>query len=176
MKKIGFRKYGRVMVFIDFANVFFWQKTLGWNIDMVKLYKFLERSSNLVGANFYYAYTKSPLQKAFFRVLKKTGYRIKTKKLRFIRLEGNIIDKKGDLDVELALDATQSIDKFDTAMLFTGDSDFVPVIRFLHRRKKKVVIVSTKGHIAKELINAADRYENIKKWKKEVFKSKRARR
>jgi uncharacterized LabA/DUF88 family protein len=53
---------------------------------------------------------------------------------------------------------SQKIDNYDTAILFSGDSDFVPVVEFVKRKKRKVIVISSRGHIAKELIKASDRY------------------
>jgi len=44
----------------------------------------------------------------------------------------------------------------------SGDSDFAAVLDVVKKRGKRVIVMSTKGHISKELLNRA-KYVNIKK-------------
>lgn len=78
------------------------------------------------------------------------------------------------MDIEIAIDMFESLKKFDTAVLLSGDSDFAPLLDWLHTKGKKAVIVSTKYHVAKELIKASNLYINLRdlrsKW--ELVKSK----
>ncbi len=47
----------------------------------------------------------------------------------------------------------------------SGDSDFVSLVNLLKGNGKKVIIISTRWHVAKDLINAADYYMDINKFK-----------
>lgn len=44
---------------------------------------------------------------------------------------------KGNFDVEISVDAMRLFDKYDTFCLFSGDSDFAYLARFLKQRGKK---------------------------------------
>ena len=59
---------------------------------------------------------------------------------------------KGNLDVELVVDALISIDQYDTFILFSGDSDFIPLLRALKEKGKEVIVYSTQGLSARELL------------------------
>lgn len=57
--------------------------------------------------------------------------------------------------------------KKDTAVLLTGDSDFVPLVNFLQSQKKLVVVISTRGHVARELIEVADYFDHFGSFQKD---------
>ena len=59
---------------------------------------------------------------------------------------------KGNLDVELVVDALIGADQFDTFILFSGDSDFLPLLRALKHKEKEVIVYSTQGLSARELL------------------------
>lgn len=80
------------------------------------------------------------------------------------------IVQKGNFDVKLAIDIVLKAKEFDTAILASGDSDFEPAVEYLRSIKKKVIVVSARGHISRELIQRANTYLPIEKLKKEVIK------
>jgi predicted RNA-binding protein with RPS1 domain len=57
---------------------------------------------------------------------------------------------KGNLDIELAIDALTSANRYDICLLVSGDGDFVPLIRSLTMLGKIVQVVSTPGSVAME--------------------------
>ncbi len=78
-----------------------------------------------------------------------------------IRQTDGTILKKGNLDVELTIDAVKDLGFYSTAILMSGDSDFHALVRYLQNKAKKVVVISSKGHVARELLNSADKYINF---------------
>lgn len=48
------------------------------------------------------------------------------------------------------------IEKYDTIMLFSGDSDFGGLLGYLKNKGKKIVIVCTRNRMSKELQTVAD--------------------
>ena len=63
---------------------------------------------------------------------------------------------KGNLDVELVVDALIDVDQYDTFILFSGDSDFIPLLRSLKAKGKEVIVYSTQGLSARELLAEPD--------------------
>lgn len=159
----------RVAVFIDAANLIYSQKTLGWKIDLHKFMKFFRAKYNVQRANYYYAYIKSDKkQQSFFKKLEMFGYRIKTKEVKVIRQKDGTSFKKGNLDVDLTIDAVKSLDSYSKAIIVSGDSDFASLIKYLQYRKKKVIVISSKGHVARELLMCADKYINLNSLRQEI--------
>lgn len=164
---------GSVAVFIDAANILYSQQTLGWNVDYKKLITYFQEEFNLVFIGFYYGMIRENQgQKRFFQMLKDRGYTLRTKPVKYIKTpKGTIL--KGNLDIELAFDAITMKDKFDTCVLFSGDSDFETIIKYLRKHKKKVIVLSTKKHVAIELIRNCDKYVNLKKLKNLINRAKK---
>ncbi|NTW70284.1 MAG: NYN domain-containing protein [Chlorobiaceae bacterium] len=149
----------RAAVFIDGANLFFTQRHLGWQIDFSRLMAFFMSGYASVQAN-YYVPASEPVSEenaAFTRVLTAHGYRIISKPVKKIvnKVTGEIIIK-GNLDVELVVDALSKVDLYDTFILFSGDSDFLPLLRALRDKGKEVIVYSTQGVSARELLTEPD--------------------
>lgn len=146
---------GRAAVFIDGANLFFTQRHLGWQIDFSRLMAFFMAGYASVQAN-YYVPASEPVtdeNAAFQRVLTAHGYRITSKPVKkIVNKETGVIVMKGNLDVELVVDALIGADQFDTFILFSGDSDFLPLLRALKHKEKEVIVYSTQGLSARELL------------------------
>lgn len=96
------------------------------------------------------------------------GFIVTTKSVKKITTETAVERKKADFDVELTMDIMDNMSSFDTLLLFSGDSDFAPLIIRCRIYKKVVVVFSTKGHISIELIRAANRYINLGNLKNEL--------
>lgn len=159
---------GRVYVFIDAANIFYSQRTLKWRISYEKLKQYFEKECNL-GKIFIYTATdmKRPNQEKFIRMLESSGFVVRTKPVKQIRIADGVYQWKGNFDVELTMDMLDHLDQYDTAVLMSGDSDFAPVIDRAKSHHKRVIVMSVKGHIAKELLDRA-KYINLKKLRSEI--------
>ena len=146
---------GRAAVYIDGANLFFTQRHLGWQIDFSRLMAFFISSYASVQAN-YYVPASEPVSEenaAFTRVLTAHGYRITSKPVKkIVNKETGVVVMKGNLDVELVVDALSAADQYDTFILFSGDSDFLPLLRALKEKGKEIIVYSTQGLSARELL------------------------
>jgi uncharacterized LabA/DUF88 family protein len=162
---------GRLGVFIDESNVYHSQKTIGWKIDYLKLKNYLEASSDVSLINLYTSYfDKNIFNKERFNEIEKEGYKIIKKKLKFIKNKKGDYIKKGNLDIELALDSYIYRNKYDVFVLFSGDSDFEYLIKLLKNSGKKIVIFSTRKHVSKELLLVSDLYIDLKKLTRYISK------
>ena len=72
---------------------------------------------------------------------------------------------KGDMDIELAVDAIEMAPHVDEIVLFSGDGDFRSLVEALQRRGLRVTIVSTivcqPPMIADELRRQADQFIDL---------------
>jgi len=66
------------------------------------------------------------------------------------------------MDVEMTIDALHYIAKYNIAVLFSGDSDFLALVSYLRNRGKKVYIFSSKGSISEELKTGGDKYFDLR--------------
>lgn len=170
-----FKKFfqGRVVVFIDAANILYSQKDLGWRVDYLKLKKYFERLGNIVGFYFYTGFVgEFEKQAKFLRKLEKIGYAVKAKEVKRIKISKNTYLLKANLDVELGVDIIALASNFDTLVLFSGDSDFAYVLDLLRNKGKQIVVISTRGHISKELAQRGKFIDFNKLQSKIKFKEK----
>lgn len=163
---------GRVYVFIDAANILYSQQTLVWRVDYQKLKEYLERERDLKGLYFYTGKIgKDHRQERFLKKMIGYGYQVKSKEVKIIKIAPNTYGRKGDLNAELIIDALKNIDNFETCILMSSDSDFAPLVDELKARGKWDIVMSTKHHISRELIERA-KYINLKKLKNQILFSK----
>ena len=66
----------------------------------------------------------------------------------------NTGNNKGDLDVELACDMLENKNNYKTAILFSGDSDFVYLVNKLKEQDKTIICISQSSSISNELKSA----------------------
>jgi len=83
------------------------------------------------------------------------------KRISIITADGEAIEEKGNMDVEIAVDAMHHFRNYDKAIFFTGDSDFLALITYLRVGGKKVFIYSSKNNISQELKTGGDGYYDI---------------
>jgi uncharacterized LabA/DUF88 family protein len=107
---------GTACIFIDASNIYYSFKQLGWKIDFVKLKDYFKYNvQQLVGIYYYSAYDPDyPKQSKFLDFLEMIGYTVRKKKVKFIK-DSNLEDggfHKGNLDVELTIDAVHNRDNF----------------------------------------------------------------
>ena len=163
-----------IYVFIDASNLWEAQKAKGKFFDYEKLRNFLKNKYNSHDSKIFY-YTAYPAdgtrsysldgKHKFFTYLKKgLGFVVRKKELKRIGVitkEGEAIQEKGNMDVEITIDAIHHMKKYDTAVFFTGDSDFLALVTYLRNGKKKVYIFSSKNNISEELRTGADGYTDV---------------
>lgn len=159
---------GRVAVFIDASNIFYSQKTLGWKVDYKKLKRYFTSQASIYGIFFYTGFVRKVMkQRKFLKQLKELEYHVLAKEVKFIKITKDKFIPKGNLDVEMAVDMTTKCEDFDSAVILSGDGDFAYAIDYLKQKRKRVIVISTRGHIARELLKRA-KYVDLRKLKKEI--------
>lgn len=159
---------GKVAVFIDASNILYSQKSLGWKIGYERLKVYLEQEADLVLLNYYTGKVGSfDKQLNFIQKLESIGYKVVSKEVKLIKLGENKFLQKGNLDVELVLDAFRAKNEYDTLLLFSGDSDFAYLLDLLKLEGKKILVFSTRKHISVDLLRRA-KYIDLKKLKDQI--------
>ncbi len=150
----------RAAIFIDGTNLYFIQKNfLNARIDLIKFVNYFKQFYDIYNTFFYLAYKEEDeKQEKFFKLLAFSGITVIKKPVKQLK-DGSL---KGDLDVEMAIDMLLTRDNYDTAILCSGDSDFERLVHVLRNFGKEVICVSTKESTSIELVNAADRYIDLR--------------
>lgn len=160
---------GKVYIFIDAENLFYTQRTLGWKISYEKLMSYFKDECGNDVKCFVYSgkdeYNTKQLK--FFDMLEINGYIVRTKVVKKIRNHKGGYRWKSNLDIELAFEMVETKDKYDSAILVSGDSDFATPIDKIKQAGKRIIVMSTRGHIAKELLERA-KFLDLRKIKTEI--------
>lgn len=163
--KINWREFGKIVIVIDAANIEHSAKDLDMRIRYKKLRDFFRQECDVLQINFYSARFGSKSHNRFLTFLKKNKFKLITKPIKTIQ-SGTVEGKrKADFDVEITADVVSKVNEFNTLILFSGDSDFDYLIKLLKAKGKKVIVISSRYHISKELIDSCSRYLDLKKFK-----------
>lgn len=163
-----------IYAFIDASNLWEAQKAKGRFFNYERLSKFIKEKfgGSSVEVFYYSAYPADGTRDysldgrhKFFTFLKKgLGFIVRKKELKRITIitpDGQSIEEKGNMDVEITIDALHHRSKYNTAVLFTGDSDFLALVTYLRRGGKKVYIFSSKNNVSEELRTGGDGYFDV---------------
>jgi uncharacterized LabA/DUF88 family protein len=116
--------------FIDAQNLHQSAKHWGWKLDYLKLREYLRENYGIDVAYLFIGYR--PENAEIYSNLQKLGYIIVFKETA--ESEGAIV--KGNCDIELVLQAMIEYQKYDKALIITGDGDFSSFIRYLNQQNK----------------------------------------
>jgi uncharacterized LabA/DUF88 family protein len=158
----------KIAVFIDGANIYVTTKTLGFDVDYMHLLLEMQRRGNLVRA-FYYTTIIEDQEYSSIRPLLDwldyNGYTVVTKPTKEFLDESGRRRVKGNMHIELAVDAMDLADHIDEMVLFSGDGDFRSLVEAVQRRGVRVTVVSNISSqppmIADELRRQADAFIDL---------------
>jgi uncharacterized LabA/DUF88 family protein len=158
----------KIAVFIDGANVYVTTKALGFDVDYMQLLLEMQRRGNLVRA-FYYTTIIEDQEYSSIRPLLDwldyNGYTVVTKPTKEFLDESGRRRVKGNMHIELAVDAMELAAHIDEMVLFSGDGDFRSLVEAVQRRGVRVTVVSTISSqppmIADELRRQADAFVDL---------------
>jgi uncharacterized LabA/DUF88 family protein len=147
---------GKTAVFVDWANVYGWKKSLKSEVDILILYKYLKSYKDIEEINLYFGKDNHPKSEEFLNQAKRIGYKVVTKPVKYILVENlekeKIYRRKCDFDMEVCIDVHKKIaENFESFVFLTGDGDFEPLYKLLIALNKQVVVVYTAGHLGREI-------------------------
>lgn len=160
----------RTAVFIDGSNLYASTKALNLNIDYSKMLKWLAEDTRLVRAYYYTAIGTdedgfSPVRK-LADWLDYNGFSLVTKDTKqFTDQVTGRTKIKGNMDIEIAVDAMEMSDHVDHVILFSGDGDFRKLVEAIQRKGVRVTVISTiksdPPMVADELRRQADEFIDL---------------
>ena len=167
-------KNNTIYVFIDASNLWQAQKAKGRFLNWEKTIKYIKEKFDGTAIKFFF-YDAYPAQGTrdynldakhkFYTYLQKgLNFVVRKKELKRISIlseHGESIEEKGNMDVEITIGAVHCISRYETAVFFTGDSDFLALITYLKNHNKKVYIFSSENNISYELRTGGNGYTDI---------------
>ena len=158
----------RVALFVDGANLYATAKALGFDIDYKRLLTMFRSKSHLVRALYYTALAENDEYSSIRPLidwLDYNGYTMVTKPTKEFTDATGRRKIKGNMDIELTVDAMELADHLDHIVLFSGDGDFRSLVEALQQKGKRVSVVSTlhtqPPMVADELRRQADQFVDL---------------
>lgn len=136
----------RTALFIDGPNLYSTAKAIGFDVDYRRLLAEFERRCKLVRALYYTTIADDQEYSAVRPLvdwLGYNGYSVVTKPVKESVDSSGRRRTKGNMGIEIAVDAMQLAGHLDEVVLFSGDGDFRPVVEAIQRRGVRVTVVST---------------------------------
>ena len=158
----------KIALFIDGANLYATAKSLGFDIDYKKLLREFQSRGYLLRA-FYYTAVIEDQEYSSIRPLidwlDYNGYSVVTKATKEFVDQTGRRKVKGNMDIELAVDAMEIAGTIDHMVLFSGDGDFRSLVEAVQRKGVRVTVISTvttqPPMVADELRRQADIFTDI---------------
>src|SRR4030081_2715739 len=158
----------KIALFIDGANLYATAKTLGFDIDYKRLLKEFQSRGTLLRAFYYTAIIEDQeysSTRPLIDWLDYNGYTVVTKATKEFVDQTGRRKVKGNMDIELAVDAMELAGHIDQMVLFSGDGDFRSLVEGVQRRGVRVTVVPTipsqPPMVADELRRQADEFVDI---------------
>jgi uncharacterized LabA/DUF88 family protein len=165
----------KIALFIDGANLYATSKSLGFDMDYRKLLKYFQKRGYLLRAYYYTALIEDQEFSSIRPLidwLDYNGYKVVTKPAKEFTDAMGRRKIKGNMDIELAVDAMELVDVVDHYVLFSGDGDFRVLVEALQRRGKKVSVISTVSSqppmISDDLRRQADHFIDVVSLREEI--------
>lgn len=141
-----FYKDERIAVFIDGPNLYAAARALGFDIDYKLLHAEFTHRGKLLRAYYYTVMVDeeeySPLR-PLTDWLHYNGFTPTTKSARRYTDDDGNEKIKGNIAVDLTVDALEIAGRVDHVVLFSGDGEFRPLVASLQRQAIRVSVVST---------------------------------
>jgi len=158
----------RLAIFIDGANLYATAKALGFDIDYKRLLALFRTKGQLMRALYYTALHEDQEYSSIRPLvdwLDYNGYAMVTKPTKSFTDALGHRKVKGNMDIELTVDAMRLVEHLDHVVLFTGDGDFRALVGALQMRGRRVSVVSTlqtqPPMVADELRRQADQFIDL---------------
>ncbi len=172
----------RIALFVDGSNLYAAARALSFDIDYKRLLDEFASQGRLIRA-FYYTALVEDLEYSPIRPLVDwldyNGYTMVTKPTKEFTDATGRRKIKGNMDIELAIDALEMTEHVDHIVLFSGDGDFRRLVEAAQRRGVRVSVVSTVRSqppmVADELRRQADCFVELDDLKPKIWRAAPAR-
>lgn len=171
----------RLALFIDGSNLYAATKALDFDIDYKLLRQEFARRGKLLRALYYTALLEnddfSPIR-PLVDWLNYNGFTMVTKPAKEFTDSQGRRKVKGNMDIELTVDAMELAPHVDHIVLFSGDGDFRPLIEALQRKGVRCSVCSTirtpQPMIADDLRRQADNFIDLADLREAIGRPPRA--
>ena len=157
--------------FIDSQNLNLGIQSLGWKLDFKKFRLYLKNKYSVEKA--YLFIGQMPGNESLYDSLQDAGFHLIFKPTTEYKINGKVA-VKGNVDAELVLYAAAKVyDRYDKAIIVSGDGDFMCLVEYLHEKGKMAHVLVPNAKYSKLLGNfqqyifRLDRLKNTLEYKKD---------
>jgi uncharacterized LabA/DUF88 family protein len=172
------KQFDKIAIFIDGANLYTAVKSLGFEVDYKRLLNEFRSRGSLLRAFYYtavYEDNEHPSLQPLLDWLDYNGYTVVTKAAKEFVDQTGRRKIKGNIDVELAIDALEIAPHIDQMVLLSGDGDFRSLVEVMQRHGIRVIVVSSIPTVAQELRRQADEFIDINELRDKIGRDPAAR-
>lgn len=169
----------RAAIMIDGPNLYASSRACGFDVDYKALLAHFGGRSRVVTARYYTAVRDDDgfsSLRPLIDWLDYNEYRVISKPVKTFTNDDGSQTFKGNMDVEIAVDAMELAPHLDEIILFSGDGDFRSLIEAVQRRGVRVVVISSLNVCADELRRQADEFIDFGSLRSVIGKSPRGER
>lgn len=150
--------------FIDAQNLNSGLHKLGWKIDWKRFRQYLSDEHNVEVAYVFFGFIVG--NQDLYLVLQRAGFVVVFKEILTVQ-SGEV---KGNIDAELILQAMIDYDRYDKALIVSGDGDFTCLLRYLDQNGKfEGLIAPYEKSLSSLIAKAADgKIEHLRSLRRKV--------
>lgn len=138
--------------FIDAQNLHAGVESLGWKLDHKKFRDYLTQEHGVKKAYMFLGFMEE--HQTLYSALQEAGFILYFKPL--VRTEDNTI--KGNVDADMVLQTMVDLDRYDQAVIVSGDGDFAGLIRHLASVNKLRQVIIPNRQKYSSLFKRLDEY------------------
>ena len=158
----------KLAILIDGPSLYAAAKSLGFEVDFKRLLAVFEGRGTVLRAMYYSAIIQDnefAAVRPLLDWLSYNGYSVVTKATKEFTDASGRRKAKGNMDIELAVDAMELAEHVDQIVLFSGDGDFRRLVEAVQKKGVRVTVVSSiktqPPMVADELRRQADIFVDL---------------
>ena len=158
----------RVFAFIDNQNLNLGVQSVGWKMDWRKLRQLLRDRYGVTQAYMFMGYV--PEYENMYKQMYDAGYNVILRPTvgMFAEEAERPTNTKGNIDVDLVLQVMTEYQKYDKAVIISGDGDFYSLLEFLVKNQKLLHLMTPNGRYSSLLNEFKDYLVRIDELKSQL--------
>ena len=150
-REFVFHTRGQTLALLDWANLFSTTRRR-WKIDEKKLFEYFKKYPEISAVRLFAGEDTHQKSRDFLEKCRKIGFEVVTKKVKYMKDR-----RKCDFDVEITMAMILGMSDFETFLLFSGDGDYAPVVKYLLKKGKRVFVIAEKRSFGREFFEMSPR-------------------
>ena len=87
----------------------------------------------------------------FYLKLKTFGYELYLKPVKLYEQDDKTTKRKANCDVDMAFWLMKEKEKYNRVVILSGDGDFLPLLKYLKKQKREVIVLARGERTAREI-------------------------